>query len=116
MTENRNILTGSIFKPVNTPQYPVIYKKPTFSQVMQHFRFSDYCFALGVPFVLTSSYYIATYRHSATTGVWASFAFPAIYLLTCERVNQRLMGYTDNEKECKKLNVPFTFTSNPYTL
>ncbi|EGG15305.1 putative transmembrane protein [Cavenderia fasciculata] len=89
------------------PEYPVISKEPTFSQVNKNFRASDYLYMLAVPSVLVSFYYYKTYRHASSTVVAAGLAFPAMYGVSFQKVNLRLRGFLENQPECEKYQMNF---------
>ncbi|KAM9987328.1 hypothetical protein ACTFIZ_005349 [Dictyostelium cf. discoideum] len=113
--ENRLTTSSIVTKPL-TPRYPVIIKDPTNKDVISNFRLGDHFLALGVTTVLTSGYYYSTYLHKPSTILWGAFILPTMYVLSGERVSQRLKGVKENQKDCAKYGIEFTQNITPYNL
>ncbi|KAN0030139.1 hypothetical protein ACTA71_009900 [Dictyostelium dimigraforme] len=113
--ENRLTTSSLIVRP-STPRYPVIIKNPTCNEVISNFRLGDHFFALGLATAFTSGYYYSTYLHKPSTIAWGVFLFPTMYVLSGQRVQQRLRGVSENKKDCAKYGVEFTENITPYNL
>ncbi|KAN0033578.1 hypothetical protein ACTFIV_000039 [Dictyostelium citrinum] len=113
--ENR-LTTSSLITRRSTPRYPVIIRDPTIGDIASNFRLGDHFLALGISSILTAGYYYKSYLHKPSTIAWGVFLFPSMYVLSGERVSQRLKGVIENEKDCAKHGIQFTENITPYNL
>ncbi|KAK5574429.1 hypothetical protein RB653_009704 [Dictyostelium firmibasis] len=113
--ENRLTTSSIITRPL-APRYPVIIRDPTVGEVTSNFRLGDHFFALGISTLLTSGYFYSSHLHKPSTIAWGAFILPTMYVLSGERVSQRLRGVKENKKDCAKYGIDFTENITPYNL